>query len=341
MPSSDLARALAVKVGRWLGRGVRRCLLAAAVLIGTVVAWGVVVEPRLIDEVHEDVALKDLPAEWDGRAIAVIADLQLGMWLANRDTIRRSVERIVRARPAAVLIAGDFIYFASDDNREDTVEELASEQLADSVAHAADAASLVQPLAAAGIPTFAVLGNHDYAMMWPTSVPRRRIAAEVAASLEAVGIRVLHNQALALDVEANPASRTPGRMPLYLVGVGAHFPGEDRPAAAVAAVPPRAARIVFMHNPSSFPALPPGTAPLAIAGHTHGGQVRLPFLPHWSWLSLATDRRITADGWADDFGQPGNRLYVNRGIGFSTMPVRINCRPEVTFFTLRSPARRD
>jgi predicted MPP superfamily phosphohydrolase len=52
-------------------------------------------------------------------------------------------------------------------------------------------------------------------------------------------------------------------------------------------------------------------------------------------MSLLTDEKIHSDGWIENFGQAGNRLYVNRGIGFSTFPVRINCRPELTFFTLR------
>ncbi len=42
------------------------------------------------------------------------------------------------------------------------------------------------------------------------------------------------------------------------------------------------------------------------------------------------------DGWIEGFGEPGNQLYVNRGIGFSVVPIRILCPPEVTLFTLRS-----
>ena len=90
-----------------------------------------------------------------------------------------------------------------------------------------------------------------------------------------------------------------------------------------------------MHNPDSFEPLPSGTAPLAMAGHTHGGQVRLPFLPEWSWMTFAKEDEVHADGWIDGYGQPGNRLYVNRGIGFSIIPIRINCPPEITLFTLR------
>lgn len=337
-------RAAGGRLTAWIARpvirrSVGRFLLAAAVTLSGITVWGVVIEPRLIDEVHEEVVLANLSAEWEGRTIAVIADLQIGMWLANQDTIRRIVAGLVTARPAAVLIAGDFIYFPSDEDEEEALAEVKREDLAASLGHASDAASLLRPLTAAGIPTFAVLGNHDYAMMWPTSVPRPRIAAELTATLEGAGIRVLENKAAALHPAAHSQGKVAPARTMYVVGVGPHLPGRDRPAEAVGTVPPGAPRIVFMHNPVSFAGLPADTAPLAIAGHTHGGQIRLPFMPRWSWLSLASDRRVPVDGWARDYGQPGNRLYVNRGIGFSTVPVRINCRPEVTIFTLRSGPR--
>ncbi|MDQ3388105.1 MAG: hypothetical protein M3483_01245 [Gemmatimonadota bacterium] len=71
-------------------------------------------------------------------------------------------------------------------------------------------------------------------------------------------------------------------------------------------------------------------------GHTHGGQLSLPFIPDWSWMALVKDVPVVADGWSrDDFGQPGNHLYVNVGVGFSDVPIRINARPELTFFALR------
>ncbi len=88
-----------------------------------------------------------------------------------------------------------------------------------------------------------------------------------------------------------------------------------------------------------IPNLPPAweekrVAPLALAGHTHGGQLRLPFMSQWSWMALVSDEKIYADGWINGFGKSGNRLYVNRGIGFSLIPARVNCLPELTFFTL-------
>jgi len=52
-------------------------------------------------------------------------------------------------------------------------------------------------------------------------------------------------------------------------------------------------------------------------------------------MSLVKESPVAADGWiAPGFGAPDNRLYVNRGIGFSVVPMRINCRPELTWLTL-------
>ena len=60
----------------------------------------------------------------------------------------------------------------------------------------------------------------------------------------------------------------------------------------------------------------------------------MPWTPGWSWLDLLWNTRVQPAGWTRGRGTPGNRLYVNRGLGMSGMPLRINCRPEVTLFTL-------
>jgi predicted MPP superfamily phosphohydrolase len=52
-------------------------------------------------------------------------------------------------------------------------------------------------------------------------------------------------------------------------------------------------------------------------------------------MSLVKESPVAADGWIEPgFGAPGDRLYVNRGIGFSVVPIRINCLPELTCVTL-------
>ena len=145
--------------------------------------------------------------------------------------------------------------------------------------------------------------------------------------LDRLGIRLLHNESAAIV--------PPGGGPeLYVVGVASHWARHDDVAKALAGVPTGAPRVVLMHHPDSFEDLPAGSAPLAVAGHTHGGQIRLPGTPEWSWIGFMREDEVHADGWIPDYGAAGNRLYVNRGIGFSLVPVRINAPPEVTVFTL-------
>lgn len=296
----------------WLRVGL--AAMAAAVIV--VLLYGTLVEPRLIDSEMERVAVPHLPAAWEGQTLAVIADLQVGMWGANLGTVRQAVRQIVRQRPAAVLLAGDFIYKA-ERSLEPQVEVLRD---------------LLRPINRAGIPVFATLGNHDWGLNWRHEAKRPALAAGVASALEEVGIRVLRNEAVVLRRGTDGAA-------MYVVGIGSAWAGEDRAENALSRVPPNAARVVFMHNPESFAKLPAGTAPLAIAAHTHGGQVALPFAPEWSWMELVRSEEMHVDGWIQGYGARGNHLYVNRGIGFSTLPIRINAMPEITWLELAAPPR--
>jgi predicted MPP superfamily phosphohydrolase len=256
------------------------------------------------------------------------------MWLANTDTVRRIVARLVAERPAAVLIAGDFLYHPTEEAGEprDARRELEPEDLDAFRARTEQVLSLLQPLLDAALPVVAVLGNHDYAMRVPNSLALPEVADRLSDALRTAGVTVLRNQAVPLGgIDAGH----PFAERLFVAGLDAWLPQRTDVEAALAQIPAQAPRVFLLHNPLSFRRLPAGSAPVALGGHTHGGQIRLPFLPRWSWMSLAKESPVEADGWAaPDFGAPGNRLYVNRGIGFSVLPVRINCRPELTWITL-------
>ncbi|HEV2131828.1 MAG TPA: metallophosphoesterase, partial [Longimicrobiaceae bacterium] len=269
--------------------------------------------PRLFLDTEEVVApIPDLPQEWEGQVIAAVADFQIGMWWANRGMMERALEEIIERRPAAVLLVGDFIYHPGAK-----LPELVQEVV-----------ELHRPLAAARIPAFAVLGNHDWALNVRHGTINPEAARQVSEALAGLGIEVLNNRAATLQ-------RAAGGRPLYLVGIGSEWANDDQVSAALQGVPAGAPRVVFMHNPDTFAEIPAGAAPLGVAAHTHGGQIRVPGMPKWSWMALLQNDRVHADGWIDGYGAPGNRLYVNRGIGFSTLPMRLFCPPEVTFFTLR------
>ena len=280
-------------------------------ILSILVVWGLL-EPKFIDVEEETAIIPNLPPAWEGKRIGQVSDFQVGMWFDNTGTIRESVKKLVEEKPAAVLISGDFVYHSLPN---------ASEELS-------QVTSAIQPLIKANIPTYAVLGNHDYSH----KPPKPELGEQVKTALEKIGVKVLKNQA----VQINSPVVQGGNKPLYLVGIGAYIANNSDVNKALAQVPDNSPRVVMMHNPASFAAFPPQTAPFAVAGHTHAGQIRLPFTPHWSWISLVKGEEVYGDAWIKNYGEKGNNLYVNRGIGFSDIPIRINCAPEVTLFTLRS-----
>ena len=280
-------------------------------ILSILVVWGLL-EPKFIDVEEETAIIPNLPPAWEGKRIGQVSDFQVGMRYDNTGTMRDSIKKLVEDKPAAVLITGDFIYHSLPN---------ASEELS-------KVTQAIQPLIKANIPTYAVLGNHDYSHK--PALPE--LGEQVKNTLEGIGVKVLQNQAVNIDSPAVQGSN----QPLYLVGLGAYIAKNSDVKKALAELPDNSPRVVMMHNPASFAAFPPQTAPLAVAGHTHGGQIRLPYTPQWSYLSLIKGEEVYGDAWIKNYGEAGNNLYVNRGIGFSDVPIRINCAPEVTLFTLRS-----
>ncbi|MBE9182476.1 metallophosphoesterase [Oculatella sp. LEGE 06141] len=312
-------------MNKHLWRRIKYLLLGAAGCLLVLLTWSVI-EPYHLDRNVVVAEIPSLPQSWQGKQIAVVSDLQIGMWLSNTSTVEQAIAQIITDIPAVALIAGDFVYKPGEKITAELERVI----------------ELMRPLTAAQIPTYAVLGNHDYDA--PTQAAGQQRATQIRQALESIGIQVLQNEAIALP----HADSTAENESFYLVGIGAYLLRQSKPLVAIAQVPDNAARVVLMHNPASFAELPPGTAPVAIAGHTHGGQIRIPFLPQWSWAALKEDdpswswlSQIKGDivrisGWIPGYGQAGNHLYINRGIGFSRLPIRFHCSPELTVFSLQA-----
>lgn len=293
-----------------MGKKLKYTSIGLLSALSLLVIWSFI-EPRLLNTETETAKIPNLPQSWQGKQIGQISDFQIGLWGDNRGTARRSVAKLIEAKPAVALISGDFIYHPGSDPESEI----------------ATAVEIVRPLVEAGIPTYAVLGNHDYGMDKKNVSPKTELANRVATALESAGIEVLENESVQLEL---PDSNEP----LYLVGVGSLWASRDKVEQALSNVPDNSPRITMMHNPDSFEKFEPNSAPLAVAGHTHGGQVRIPGLPQWSWLRFTQKDKVYADGWAKGFGELGNKLYINPGIGMSIAPIRLFCPPELTFFTL-------
>ena len=292
-------------------RFMRRVLSIVGLLLAIPVVYGVAIEPRfLLDDESFEAELPGLPPGWDGKTVALMADFQIGMWFGNTAMVEEAVEDAISDSVALALIAGDFLY----EPNEERVRQ---------------AVAVVRPLVEAGIPTVAVLGNHDYSMMKESSEVVQTHADQLREQLEAIGVVVLQNQATPVVADGDT---------LWIAGVGSSWAGLDDVDAALAAVPRGAPRLWLMHNSEAFREIPGEEAHLALAAHTHGGQVRVLPGERNSWLDIVREGEVAADGWAaDSIGAPPNRIYINRGIGFSTVPIRINCRPELTEITLRVP----
>ncbi|HXU30690.1 MAG TPA: phosphoesterase, partial [Thermoanaerobaculia bacterium] len=162
--------------------------------------------------------------------------------------------------------------------------------------------------------TLGILGNHDYGPNW--SHPE--VADRIADQMRAAGIRILRNE----------ATEVAG---LQVVGLDDLWAKRFEPAQALASIDRSRASIVLSHNPDTVD-LPvwDGYEGWILAGHTHGGQCKPPFLP--PPLLPVRNRRYTAG----EFKLSGGRsLYISRGVGH-LLQVRFNARPEVTVFELRS-----
>jgi uncharacterized protein len=117
------------------------------------------------------------------------------------------------------------------------------------------------------------------------------------------------------------------RPDFWLAGMDDAPSGHPDFAAAMKQVPSGAFVIALFHSPGYFHEIS-GHVNLALAGHTHGGQIHVP-LVHPFWLPAGCDGFLA--GW---YQENAARLYVTRGIGMSFLPVRFLCRPEVDFITL-------
>jgi len=151
---------------------------------------------------------------------------------------------------------------------------------------------------------------------WENEYPLRPIRRE-REFYQNVGVHFLLN--------ANAELR-PG---IWLIGFDDPSSSRSRLDNAFAGVPPNVYRIALFHSPAFFDSIA-GQVNLALAGHTHGGQIRIPYLRPF-WLPAGSGRFL--EGW---YGESGSSMYVGRGLGTSVLPIRFLCRPEITFITIHS-----
>ncbi len=242
-----------------------------------------------------------LPAALQGLRIAQLSDFHLSPRVSGA-YLRAQFERSVSLSPDVIMLTGDFITRAESRYHNELTELLR--------------------ILRAPLGVYAVLGNHDcgvYQGLFPARVGSF-LADRTTTAVAAAGVRVLRNAAYL--IEHNGAQ-------LQLVGLDDLWGGSCDPAAAFRDVDPALPCIALAHNPDTVINLKDCSCRWVLSGHTHGGQVRIPLFG--APILPVVNRRF--DAGLIRVGEQW--LYVNRGLGH-LIPIRINCRPEITLFTLTS-----
>ncbi len=257
-------------------------------------AWAI--EPHWAEVVERGLPIDRLPRELEGTRLVQISDLHVGTRVSE-DYLVGCLERVAALRPDIFALTGDTAGFRVR-RRGAQYEQL--RRVLSHVPHGR-------------LATVAILGNHDYGRGWAEP----EVADRVASELQRVGVVVLRNACLTVRG-------------LDIVGVDDLWARRADPERALALRRGEAA-LVLCHNPDALDELRwGGYRGWILAGHTHGGQCRPPFLappilPVRNVRYSAGEVRLT----------DGRLLYVNRGLGH-LQRVRFNVRPEITSFTLRA-----
>jgi predicted MPP superfamily phosphohydrolase len=258
--------------------------------------YSFLIEPQRFQVETVRLRLPRLAREFSGLRVAQLSDIHMGGWI-DRARLQQVSDLVVAERPDLLLITGDFL--------------LGHEFTEASQQSVKDLVQILSPLAAS-IPSFAVLGNHDY---WTD-------AGSIRQMLRSCGIKDLTNAVHTLERNGEC---------LHLCGVDDVSEGEVRLDAVLEQLSEEGAAILMAHEPD-FADTSAATRrfDLQLSGHTHGGQVILPLLgpPVLPFLGRKYPRGLYKVG---EMFQ-----YTNRGLGMANLPVRINCLPEITIFVLDS-----
>lgn len=274
-------------------------------------AYATLIEPRRVVVRRFEVVLPGLPMEADGLRIAQLSDLHASA-IVPRDIIRRAVDACLQEAPDMIALTGDFV-----SRRGSYLPFVGLRQSAKPVhVYAAWACEELKRLRAPeGV--FGVLGNHDHASDKGDEVSS---GAWLETKLRESGVQIL----------TNASARVRG---LRVAGVDDWRSGAPDLQAALQDGSRDEPVLLLSHNPRVTWLLRDRNA-LVLAGHTHGGQVRIPGLPLQRGR-LPGD--VVGSLWTHGWYQLGRaRLYVNAGVGMVSVPFRFNCPPEIAVFTLRA-----
>jgi predicted MPP superfamily phosphohydrolase len=250
------------------------------------------IEPDMLEVVTLELTLPRLSPAFHGYKLVQFSDIHIDTGRTN-DHLHRVVELVNQQQPDAIAITGDFVTHTNA---------------------AGIAAALVEPLRLlqSKDATVAVLGNHDH---WT----------------DPEGVRLVIQRSGITDLSNTIFSLHRGNDVFHLAGVDDYWERKDRLDDVLAQLPEAGAAVLLAHEPDYADiSAATGRFDLQISGHSHGGQVVVPFFGP-----------IVVPPYAKKYPlgryQVGSMIqYTNRGVGMIAPTVRFNCRPEITVFILRA-----
>jgi uncharacterized protein len=273
--------------------------LAGAGLLGTgALAYASLIEVHRLVIEQITIPIPNLAAARHNTRLVQLSDFHAGRTaLAHID---RALHLALDLKPDFLLITGDFV-----DSEHADIPALCN---------------VLRPVTAQ-VETLGVTGNHDFGR----TTANTAFADKLCTQLTSAGVRMLRNAVY---------QPRPGPGELAFAGVEDLWSGRLRPD-TLAGAPADASVIVLAHNPDAYEQLNPFRFHLMLSGHTHGGQVVIPF---YGAPILPVDHKDRAAGLFHlSPNHPERALYITRGVGYLRR-IRLFCPPEVTSITLINPA---
>jgi len=260
-------------------------------IIGGLYAWQV--EPFWLEFVKVKMPIKNLPDKLVGKTLMQISDIHIG----NRFDHNFVIDAFQKAKayqPDFVVYTGDYVSTYKDEVQYDKLE------------------ATLKNVVLGKLGTVGILGNHDYGRNWEEEA----VAQKIVNMLESNGVQVLRNERIDIDG-------------LNIIGFDDYWGLNFHSETAMQHLDLTKANLVLCHNPDVCDLDVWGSYKGRIlAGHTHGGQAKPPFLPP---PILPVKNRKYAAGHIQLSND--RHLYINRALGH-LWQVRFNVRPEITIFEL-------
>ncbi len=261
-------------------------------LFGGLYSWQI--EPFWLEFVKVKMPVKNLPYDLIGKTLIQISDIHIG----NRFDYQYIVNSFKKAKefnPDIVVYTGDYVSIYKDEVQYDKLEVT------------------LNNLVKGKIATIGILGNHDYGKNWSQIA----VADKISEMLTGKGIQLLRNESTVVNG-------------VSFIGFDDYWGLNFNPEKALNDFDKSKANIVLCHNPDVCDLNVWGEYnSWILSGHTHGGQVKPPFLP--PPMLPVKNRKYSAGKYelSND-----RTLYINRALGH-LWQVRFNVRPEITIFELQ------